>query len=194
MHIYHFLGRNILYNWSASVIVKNQKVNGMWQSYKNLRKKELFVVKTKYLCYILEYSVKCRKVPGGQVERTDREVETNKLFEAEWNLMDIVWENAPVTASRVSAIAGQRFGWAKNTTYTVLKRLIAKGVIQRGGNDFTVTPLVSRQQIRRGEACALLDKRFQGDAAGLLETLLEAGSVPPEQLPRLRKLLDQKQG
>ena len=69
MHIYHFLGRNILYNWSASVIVKNQKVNGMWQSYKNLRKKELFVVKTKYLCYILEYSVKCRKVPGGQVER-----------------------------------------------------------------------------------------------------------------------------
>lgn len=166
----------------------------MWQSYENPRKKELFVVKTNYLCYILKYSVKCRKGPAGQVERTDRGVETNKLFEAEWNLMDIVWENAPVTASRVSAIAGQRFGWAKNTTYTVLKRLIAKGVIQRGGNDFTVTPLVSRQQIRRGEACALLEKRFQGDAAGLLETLLEAGSVPPEQLPRLRELLDRAQG
>lgn len=116
------------------------------------------------------------------------------MFEAEWKLMDIVWENAPVTASRVSAIAGQRFGWAKNTTYTVLKRLIAKGVIQRGGDDFTVTPLVTRQQIRQGEACDLLEKRFGGDVAGLLETLLEAGKVPEEQLPRLRRLLERAQG
>ena len=45
MHILPLLGRNILYNWSASVIVKNRKENGMWQSYKNPRKKELFVVK-----------------------------------------------------------------------------------------------------------------------------------------------------
>ena len=42
-------------------------------------------------------------------ERTDREVETNKLFEAEWNLMDIVWGERRSPQSRVSAIAGQRF-------------------------------------------------------------------------------------
>lgn len=118
-------------------------------------------------------------------------METNKLFDAEWNLMNIVWENAPVTASRVSAIAGQRFGWAKNTTYTVLKRLIAKGVIERGASDFTVTPLVTRCWMQRSEACCLLQKRFEGDAAALLEALLAEGQVPPEQLSRLRELVEQ---
>ena len=42
-------------------------------------------------------------------------METVKLFDAEWNLMEIVWETAPTTASRIAGIAGQRFGWAKNT-------------------------------------------------------------------------------
>ena len=70
-------------------------------------------------------------------------METVKLFDAEWNLMEIVWETAPATASRITGIAGQRFGWAKNTTYTVLKRLIGKGVLERSGTDFTVTPLVT---------------------------------------------------
>ena len=113
------------------------------------------------------------------------------MFEAEWKLMDIVWENAPITASKVAAIAGQRFGWAKNTTYTVLKRLAAKGVLQRSGDNFTVTALVTRQAVQCGEACALLENRFEGDAAGLLEALLKAGRVPAGQLPKLRQLLSE---
>ena len=98
-------------------------------------------------------------------------MEAVKLFDAEWNLMEIVWETAPVTASRVAAVAGQRFGWAKNTTYTVLKRLIAKGVLERSGTDFTVTPLVTRRQMQLVELDALIEKRFGGSKDEMLEVL-----------------------
>lgn len=98
-------------------------------------------------------------------------MDTVKLFDAEWNLMEIVWEMAPVTASRVAAVAGQRFNWAKNTTYTVLKRLIAKGVLERSGTDFTVTPLVTRRQMQLVELDTLIEKRFGGSKDEMLEAL-----------------------
>lgn len=106
-------------------------------------------------------------------------METVKLFDAEWNLMEIVWETAPTTASRIAGIAGQRFGWAKNTTYTVLKRLIGKGVLERSGTDFTVTPLVTRRQMQLVELNNLVEKRFGGSEAEMLEVLCRDGCPAP---------------
>lgn len=105
-------------------------------------------------------------------------METVKLFDAEWNLMEIVWAMAPTTASRIAAAAGQRFGWAKNTTYTVLKRLIGKGVLERSGTDFTVTPLVTRRQMQIAELNSLIANRFGGSTAEMLEALEQADAAP----------------
>lgn len=117
-------------------------------------------------------------------------METVKLFDAEWNLMEIVWENAPTTASRIAAIAGQRFCWAKNTTYTVLKRLIGKGVIQRSGADFTVTPLVTRRQVQISEINAAMEKLFGGSVAEMFAALLQEGCISREEREALRTLLE----
>src|SRR5699024_9901535 len=118
-------------------------------------------------------------------------VETVKLFDAEWNLMEIVWETAPTTASRIAAIAGQRFDWAKNTTYTVLKRLIGKGVLERSGTDFTVTPLVTRRQMQLVELNNLVEKRFGGSEAEMLEVLCRDGCSDPAHRAELVRVLDE---
>ena len=118
-------------------------------------------------------------------------METVKLFDAEWNLMEIVWETAPTTASRIAAIAGQRFGWAKNTTYTVLKRLIGKGVLERSGTDFTVTPLVTRRQMQLVELNNLVEKRFGGSGAEMLKVLCRDGCSDPAHRAELVRVLDE---
>ncbi len=118
-------------------------------------------------------------------------VETVKLFDAEWNLMEIVWETAPTTASRIAAIAGQRFDWAKNTTYTVLKRLISKGVLERSGTDFTVTPLVTRRQMQLVELNNLVEKRFGGSEAEMLEVLCRDGCPDPAHRQALVQVLEE---
>ena len=118
-------------------------------------------------------------------------VETVKLFDAEWNLMEIVWETAPATASRIAAIAGQRLGWAKNTTYPVLKRLIAKGVLERSGTDFTVTPLMTRRQMQLVELSNLVEKRFGGSEAEMLEVLCRGGCSDPAHREALVRVLDE---
>ena len=38
----------------------------------------------------------------------------NKIFDSEIKVMEIVWENEPITAKQVSVIAAQTIGWNKN--------------------------------------------------------------------------------
>ena len=51
----------------------------------------------------------------------------DKLFESEAKVMEIIWAKAPISAKEISLIAAETIGWNKNTTYTVIKKLEAKG-------------------------------------------------------------------
>ncbi len=102
-------------------------------------------------------------------------MDTIRLFDAEWNLMCFVWEQQPITASATAAYALQHFGWKKNTTYTVIKRLVEKKVLRRDEPGFFIVPLVQKHQVQQAEASALLEKRFDNNIDLLRSTLQECG-------------------
>ena len=52
-----------------------------------------------------------------------------KISEAEYPLMEYIWENAPISASALAAYSQDAFHWKKNTTYTVIKRLTLRGAL-----------------------------------------------------------------
>ena len=54
-----------------------------------------------------------------------------KLFDSERKVMEVLWDEGPVPARRVVEVLSQRIGWNKNTTYTVIKKCVEKGAIQR---------------------------------------------------------------
>lgn len=58
-------------------------------------------------------------------------MESVKLYDSEWKLMEILWEGEPVSARDLAVLAAERIGWNKNTTYTIIKKLVEKGVIRR---------------------------------------------------------------
>ena len=68
-----------------------------------------------------------------------------KLFDSEIKVMEIIWDNEPVSAKQVSLIAAEKIGWNKNTTYTVIKKLEAKGHIKREEPGFICSSLISRK-------------------------------------------------
>ena len=47
------------------------------------------------------------------------------MFESEIKVMEIIWEKAPVSAKEISLVAANTIGWNKNTTYTVINKLVA---------------------------------------------------------------------
>ena len=115
-----------------------------------------------------------------------------KLFESEAKVMEIIWAKAPISAKDISLIAAETIGWNKNTTYTVIKKLGAKGFVQREDPGFICTPLISQNQMQKIEAASLVKKVFGGSRKALFSALLEDEPLSDEEVNELRKLIDNR--
>ena len=116
----------------------------------------------------------------------------DKLFESEAKVMEIIWEKTPISAKDISLLAAEAIGWNKNTTYTVIKKLEAKGFIKREDPGFICTPLVSQSQMQKVEVLSLVKKVFGGSRKALFSALLEDEPLSDEEINELRKLIDNR--
>ena len=115
-----------------------------------------------------------------------------KLFDSEAKVMEILWERGPLSAKEISLIAADSIGWNKNTTYTVIKKLEAKGFIRRDDPGFLCTPLVSQEEIQKKEATSLLNRFFGGSRKALFSALLDDEKLTEQEIEELKKLIDQR--
>ena len=115
-----------------------------------------------------------------------------KLFDSEAKVMEILWEKGAISAKEVSLIAADTIGWNKNTTYTVIKKLEAKGFIRRDEPGFVCTPLVSKEDMQKSEASSLLNKVFGGSRKALFSALLEDEKLSAEEIKELKDLIDKR--
>ena len=115
-----------------------------------------------------------------------------KLFDSEAKVMEIIWEKGPVSAKEVSLIAAERIGWNKNTTYTIIKKLEAKGFIRRDEPGFMCTPLVSQLQVQKAEAASLIRKVFGGSRKALFSALMADEPFSEAEIEALRKMIENR--
>ena len=115
---------------------------------------------------------------------------SEKLFDSEIKVMEIIWEKGPLSAKEISLIAADSIGWNKNTTYTVIKKLEAKGFIRRDEPGFICTPLVSREQMQKQETESLINKFFGGSKKALFSALIDKEDLTDDQAEELQRLID----
>jgi BlaI family transcriptional regulator, penicillinase repressor len=116
------------------------------------------------------------------------------ISDAEWQVMQVVWERKGATAAEVIAALAGPTGWRHRTIRTLLARLLDKGVLaaEPDGNRYLYRPLVSRSRCVREESRSFLQKVFGGDAAELLVHFVRGADISPEQIEELKRLLDEK--
>ena len=117
-----------------------------------------------------------------------------KLFDSEWKVMEVLWQQNDQTSKAVSLHLAQSAGWNKNTTYTVIKKCIDKGAIERREPNFVCHALISKQQAQTEEAQSLVDKVFGGSAELLFASLLSDRSLSKDELDRLKALVEAHEG
>ena len=115
-----------------------------------------------------------------------------KLFDSESKVMEIIWARGPISAKEISVLAGETIGWNKNTTYTVIKKLEAKGFIRREDPGFICTALVSRDRVQKAEVVSLVQKVFGGSRKALFSALLEDEPLSQDEMDALRKLIAER--
>lgn len=114
------------------------------------------------------------------------------LFESELKVMDIIWEIKGGNAKEISLIANEQYGWNKNTTYTILKKLVVKEAIRREEPNFYCVPLVTKEQIRLKETKKLIQRLFNGSSKLLISSYIESENLSKEELKNLRDLIDKQ--
>ena len=115
-----------------------------------------------------------------------------KMFDSEMKIMELVWANEPVSAKQLSIMAAEEIGWNKNTTYTVVKKLEAKGYIRRDEPGFVCTSLISRADVERSETRGLVERIFGGSKKALFSALLEDETLTDAELEELRAMIEKK--
>ena len=113
-----------------------------------------------------------------------------KLYDSEAKVMEIIWERGALSAKEISLIAADTIGWNKNTTYTVIKKLEAKGFIRRDEPGFICTPLVTKEQMQKQETESLINKFYGGSKRALFSALLDKEDLTDEQVEELQRLID----
>lgn len=111
-----------------------------------------------------------------------------RLSDSEYRLMDIVWEMEPVNSTELVKEAFGRLGWKKSTTYTVLKKLAEKAVLQN--EDAIVHALVKKEQVVRYESEQLLNKSFAGSLPDFMAAFLKDRKLTQAEAVRLKQLIE----
>ena len=113
-----------------------------------------------------------------------------KVFDSELKIMEVLWKEGDLTAGQLAKILKEQTGWNRNTTYTVIGKLIEKGAIERYGDNFSCRALISKEQIRQHEAQELVGKLFDGSAEMFLSAFLSGKQLPNDEINRLKQLVE----
>ena len=112
-----------------------------------------------------------------------------RLHEGELNVMELLWSNKALAARDISKIIKEYIGWEKNTTYTVIKRLINKGPIRREDPGFLCSAKVTKKEIQDIETKALLNKMYNGSLSTFINDYLGNRKLSLEETMELTRIL-----
>ena len=138
-----------------------------------------------------------RQVLPGNRQHTQRRIYRKgdamdvKLFDSELKVMEVLWEQGPKNAKDIVEILAKSIGWNKNTTYTVIKKCIEKGAVERSEPGFLCTPLVTKEEVARSETEQLIDKMYGGSSELFFSAFLKNQGISQEDALRLARMIEE---
>ncbi len=117
--------------------------------------------------------------------------EAIKLFDSELKVMNVLWKEGSVPAKYVAEVLNKELGWNKNTTYTLIKRCMKKGAIERTEPNFMCHALISKEKVQEAETKELIDKIYDGSVDKLFAALLGTKKLTAKEIEHLKQIVDE---
>jgi predicted transcriptional regulator len=115
-------------------------------------------------------------------------MDTPKIHESEYRFCLILWECEPVTAVELVRLCQDQLGWKCTTTYTVIKRLGERGVLQNDNG--TITSLVSKDAAQAREIDELVEEKFQGSLPAFVAAFARRQDISAAELDEVQRMID----
>ena len=118
-------------------------------------------------------------------------MEDFKLFDAEYRLMELLWERQPINSTALSRLCQEKLGWKKSTTFNLVRKLGERGILKNENG--TVTALIQREQVLRRESEAAVAKSFGGSLPNFVAAFLSGKKLSHQEAEELRRLIDESE-
>ena len=116
------------------------------------------------------------------------------LSDAEWKIMNVLWDDSPKTITELTKALSETTGWTKHTIITLLKRMEAKDAVyfEDGERAKHYFPNIPQNEAVLEETKSFLDKAFKGKLALMINTLIAEEDLSDQELDELYSILEQK--
>ncbi len=112
-----------------------------------------------------------------------------KIYEGEYRFLNILWENEPIASPKLVQLCNEQLGWKKSTTYTVIKKLIDKGIVKN--ENTIVSALVTKEEVDRQDSEELLQRTSKGNIPAFFAAFLKDRKLSREDADHIRQIIDQ---
>lgn len=115
-----------------------------------------------------------------------------KISEAEYEVMKVIWENFPISTNEIIEKFENKSEWSPKTIQTLISRLVKKGIItyEKQSRVYIYTPLISENEYINQESKSFLDKFYDGTINSMVLNFIEEDALSDEDIDELKKILD----
>lgn len=115
------------------------------------------------------------------------------LTDAEWNVMECLWEKSPRTGRETVEYLNEKMGWSRSTTLTLLRRMEEKGAVssEMVDNITMFSPCISREGAVLQETESFLDRVYKGNLGMMLSAFTKKQNLSKAEIKELYAILDE---
>lgn len=111
-----------------------------------------------------------------------------RLAEGEYRFACIVWDHEPLPSGKLVELSREELGWKKSTTYTVLKKLVDRGVLRN--DNAVVSAAVPKEAVLREESRAVVERAFDGSLPSFLAHFMGGRTISDAEADELKAVID----
>lgn len=111
-----------------------------------------------------------------------------KLAEMELQFAELVWKEEPIPSGELVKLCEKELQWKKSTTYTVLRKLCQRGVLQN--EDSVVTAMIKEKEYYAIQSEVFVKETFQGSLPGFLAAFMSRKKLNEKQIAEIEAMIE----
>lgn len=117
-----------------------------------------------------------------------------KISDAEWQIMKVVWKDAPLTTTKIIEALSHETDWSPKTIHTLISRLVKKGAVgvDKAPAQYEYYPLLSKEECTMDEAGAFIRKVFDGSFYQMVASFINDDKITEKEIEKLKQILDER--
>jgi len=111
-----------------------------------------------------------------------------KLTETELKFTEIIWDNAPISSGELVKLCEEKFNWKKSTTYTMLRKLIDKGIFSN--IDGFVNSIINKEEFFALQSNCIVEESFEGSLPKFITAFTKRKKLSEKDIIEIQKMID----